>query len=117
MYSVANILNGMVESTDSYIVLRFISGFGLAGELGAGITLVSESMKKYAPKDQKRTPQEWKDAKESFKVPSKDVLKNLVGEDFSNMNKQQLETQQLMLFEFLKYGHRIAKLSSTRVSA
>ena len=36
----------MVQSTDSYIVLRFISGFGLAGELGAGITLVSESMSK-----------------------------------------------------------------------
>ena len=46
VYSVANILNGMVESTDSYMVLRFISGFGLAGELGAGITLVSESMSK-----------------------------------------------------------------------
>lgn len=46
VYSIANILNGMVESTDSYIVLRFISGFGLAGELGAGITLVSESMSK-----------------------------------------------------------------------
>lgn len=45
-YSIANILNGMVHSTDSYIVLRFISGFGLAGELGAGITLVSESMSK-----------------------------------------------------------------------
>ena len=46
VYSIANILNGMIESTDSYIVLRFISGFGLAGELGAGITLVSESMSK-----------------------------------------------------------------------
>lgn len=45
-YSLANIANGMVHSTDSYIVLRFISGFGLAGELGAGITLVSESMSK-----------------------------------------------------------------------
>ena len=45
-YSIANILNGMVHSTDSYMVLRFISGFGLAGELGAGITLVSESMSK-----------------------------------------------------------------------
>ena len=43
-YSIANILNGMVNSTESYMVLRFISGFGLAGELGAGITLVSESM-------------------------------------------------------------------------
>lgn len=45
-YSLANIANGLVHSTDSYIVLRFISGFGLAGELGAGITLVSESMSK-----------------------------------------------------------------------
>ncbi len=46
VYSIANILNGMIESTDAYIVLRFVSGFGLAGELGAGITLVSESMSK-----------------------------------------------------------------------
>jgi MFS family permease len=46
VYSLANILNGMVHNTDSYIILRFISGFGLAGELGAGITLVSESMSK-----------------------------------------------------------------------
>lgn len=46
VYSVANILNGLVHSTDTYAILRFISGFGLAGELGAGITLVSESMTK-----------------------------------------------------------------------
>jgi len=46
VYSIANILNGMIHSTDAYIVLRFVSGFGLAGELGAGITLVSESMSK-----------------------------------------------------------------------
>lgn len=46
VYSVANILNGMVQNTDQYAALRFISGFGLAGELGAGITLVSESMSK-----------------------------------------------------------------------
>jgi putative MFS transporter len=46
VYSIANILNGMVHGTDSYMALRFISGFGLAGELGAGITLVSESMSK-----------------------------------------------------------------------
>lgn len=46
VYSIANILNGMVHSTDTYMALRFISGFGLAGELGAGITLVSESMSK-----------------------------------------------------------------------
>lgn len=46
VYSVANILNGLVSSTSAYALLRFISGFGLAGELGAGITLVSESMSK-----------------------------------------------------------------------
>ena len=46
VYSVANILNGLIHTTDVYIVLRFVSGFGLAGELGAGITLVSESMSK-----------------------------------------------------------------------
>ncbi|MDF2448545.1 MAG: major facilitator superfamily transport protein [Bacteroidota bacterium] len=46
VYSIANILNGMVHDTHTYMVLRFISGFGLAGELGAGITLVSESMSK-----------------------------------------------------------------------
>lgn len=46
MYSLANIFNGMVTSVQWYAVLRFISGFGLAGELGAGITLVSETMSK-----------------------------------------------------------------------
>lgn len=46
VYSVANILNGLVHSTNIYALLRFVSGFGLAGELGAGITLVSESMTK-----------------------------------------------------------------------
>jgi MFS transporter, putative metabolite:H+ symporter len=46
VYSVANILNGLVHDTSTYAMLRFISGFGLAGELGAGITLVSESMSK-----------------------------------------------------------------------
>ncbi len=45
-YSIANILNGMVNDTQTYALLRFISGFGLAGELGAGITLVSETMSK-----------------------------------------------------------------------
>ena len=45
-YSLANIANGLVHDTDMYAVLRFISGFGLAGELGAGITLVSETMPK-----------------------------------------------------------------------
>lgn len=42
IYSLANIGNGFVTTVDQYAVLRFIAGFGLAGELGAGITLVSE---------------------------------------------------------------------------
>ena len=42
MYSLANIANGFVTTIDQYIFLRFIAGVGLAGELGAGITLVSE---------------------------------------------------------------------------
>lgn len=46
MYSLANIANGFVNSTGMYAALRFVSGFGLAGELGAGITLVSETMSK-----------------------------------------------------------------------
>ncbi|MBC7390509.1 MAG: MFS transporter [Opitutaceae bacterium] len=45
-YSLANIANGFVTSMDAYVILRFIAGFGLAGELGAGITLVSEIMSK-----------------------------------------------------------------------
>lgn len=46
VYSLANIANGMVNNTFWYAVFRFVSGFGLAGELGAGITLVSETMSK-----------------------------------------------------------------------
>ncbi|HNP20478.1 MAG TPA: MFS transporter [Panacibacter sp.] len=42
IYSLANIGNGFVNSLEAYAVLRFIAGFGLAGELGAGITLVTE---------------------------------------------------------------------------
>jgi MFS transporter, putative metabolite:H+ symporter len=42
MYSLANIANGFVTTLDQYAVLRFIAGIGLAGELGAGVTLVSE---------------------------------------------------------------------------
>ena len=42
LYSIANIANGMVTSLPAYAALRFIAGVGLAGELGAGITLVSE---------------------------------------------------------------------------
>ena len=42
LYSLANIANGFVETVDQYKWVRFIAGLGLAGELGAGITLVSE---------------------------------------------------------------------------
>jgi MFS transporter, putative metabolite:H+ symporter len=44
LYSVANIANGFVQSIEAYAVLRFIAGIGLAGELGAAITLVSETL-------------------------------------------------------------------------
>jgi MFS transporter, putative metabolite:H+ symporter len=46
LYSAANIANGFVQTIPQYAALRFISGFGLAGELGVGITLVSEVMSK-----------------------------------------------------------------------
>lgn len=46
MYSVANIANGFVDTVPAYAVWRFIAGIGLAGELGAGITLVCELMPK-----------------------------------------------------------------------
>lgn len=42
LYSIANLLNAAVHSIESYSLLRFIAGVGLAGELGAGVTLVSE---------------------------------------------------------------------------
>src|SRR3954471_14016302 len=44
LYSIANIANGMVHTVDAYAVWRLVAGIGLAGELGAGITLVSELM-------------------------------------------------------------------------
>jgi len=46
IYSIGNILNGFVETGTQYAVIRFIAGIGLAGELGAGITLVSELLPK-----------------------------------------------------------------------
>lgn len=46
LYSVANILNGMVHNLTEYYLCRFFAGLGLAGELGVGITLVSEVMSK-----------------------------------------------------------------------
>ncbi|MBT8196136.1 MAG: MFS transporter, partial [Bacteroidia bacterium] len=46
IYSLANIANGLVQDIPTYKALRFLAGIGLAGELGAGITLVSETMTK-----------------------------------------------------------------------
>ncbi len=46
LYSMANFANGFVDSISAYATLRFIAGIGLAGELGAGITLVSEVLHK-----------------------------------------------------------------------
>ncbi len=46
MYSLANVLNAFVTDISSYAFIRFVAGIGLAGELGAGITLVSEVMSK-----------------------------------------------------------------------
>jgi putative MFS transporter len=46
LYSIANIANGFVTTVDQYALLRFIAGIGLAGELGAGITLVAEILPK-----------------------------------------------------------------------
>ncbi|MEO7800995.1 MAG: MFS transporter [Ginsengibacter sp.] len=46
LYSIANIINGFVTTVDQYAWVRFFAGVGLAGELGAGITLVSELMSK-----------------------------------------------------------------------
>jgi MFS family permease len=47
LYSLANIANGFVnDSITAYAVWRFVAGFGLAGELGGGITLVTEVLSK-----------------------------------------------------------------------
>ena len=46
LYSFANIANGMVQNIQQYFICRFLAGVGLAGELGVGITLVSEVMSK-----------------------------------------------------------------------
>ncbi len=46
IYSIANAANGFVTDVETYKWLRFVAGIGLAGELGAGITLVSEVMSK-----------------------------------------------------------------------
>ena len=46
LYSIANILNAFVTSVEAYASLRFIAGIGLAGELGAAVTLISEILPK-----------------------------------------------------------------------
>jgi MFS transporter, putative metabolite:H+ symporter len=46
LYSLANIANGFVQTVAQYAVFRFLAGIGLAGELGAGITLVAELLSK-----------------------------------------------------------------------
>lgn len=46
LYSLANIANGFVQNVNQYAIARFVAGVGLAGELGAGITLVSELVSK-----------------------------------------------------------------------
>jgi MFS family permease len=45
-YSIANIANAYVHTVGQYELWRFIAGVGLAGELGAGITLVAEVLPK-----------------------------------------------------------------------
>lgn len=47
MYSAANVANGFVQTVEQYAALRFIAGIGLAGELGAGITLIAEILPKH----------------------------------------------------------------------
>ena len=44
LYSIANFLTGYIQTVDQYAWCRFAAGLGLAGELGAGITLVTEYM-------------------------------------------------------------------------
>ena len=46
LYSAANLINAFVTDITTYAIVRLIAGIGLAGELGAGITLVSETMSK-----------------------------------------------------------------------
>jgi putative MFS transporter len=46
LYSIANFANAFVTDVNTYAIIRFIAGIGLAGELGAGITLVAETLSK-----------------------------------------------------------------------
>ncbi len=49
LYSIANFITGFIQSVEQYAICRFVAGLGLAGELGAGIALVSELL----PKDKR----------------------------------------------------------------
>jgi MFS family permease len=42
LYSLATLANGLAQTLPQYTALRFVAGIGLAGELGAGVTLVAE---------------------------------------------------------------------------
>ncbi|MEA3203322.1 MAG: hypothetical protein QOI63_997, partial [Thermoplasmata archaeon] len=44
LYSLANLANALVQTVPMYAALRFVAGIGLAGELGAAVTLVSEAL-------------------------------------------------------------------------
>lgn len=46
LYSLATIANGFVQDISTYTILRFVAGLGLAGELGASITLTGEMLPK-----------------------------------------------------------------------
>jgi MFS family permease len=46
LYSIANFITGFIHTVEEYAACRFVAGLGLAGELGAGITLVSELLPK-----------------------------------------------------------------------
>ena len=47
LYSIGNLVNSQVTDLTSYAAIRFVTGFGLAGELGAGVTLVNEIMSRH----------------------------------------------------------------------
>jgi MFS family permease len=47
LYSLANIANAFVSTVPQYALWRFVAGFGLAGELGAALTLVSEMVDRH----------------------------------------------------------------------
>lgn len=46
IYSIANVATGFVQNSGQYAIARFVAGIGLAGELGAGVTLVTELLSK-----------------------------------------------------------------------